>query len=404
MIDIQDNLLKDMEAVRKIPIVPTMLDVICQTTEMGFAAVARVTPDRWLACSVRDEIEFGLKEGGELKIDTTICNEIRDSRKPVVIDHVEKDPHFKNHPTPKMYGFQSYISVPTILKNGAFFGTLCAIDPKPASLKNPKIIGTFSMFAELLSFHLQSLDLLERSRKTTAALQTENKMLSQVNHDLDTFVYTASHDLKSPIHNIEGLLNALADSLSKESLDKAKASQILELMRTSLRRLGMTIKDLTTIVESDRKNGSENTDPIDIFEMVEKVKQDLDHQITESKAKIVVRCEDHLLLKFSKKNFKSILYNLISNSIKYRSPERCPEVLIKLNRQNEKIKLTVKDNGLGIPAGKIDQVFTLFKRAHDHVEGSGMGLYIVKRMVNHEKGEINVNSTLNIGTTFTISF
>ncbi|WP_233218927.1 GAF domain-containing protein [Adhaeribacter arboris] len=170
MIYSYDNLLQDLEAVRQISFVPSMLEIICQVTGMGFAAVARVTPDKWIACSVRDEVQFGLEAGGELPIKTTLCNEIRDHRKPIIIDNVAQDPEYNNHHTPKIYGLQSYISFPIILKNGTFFGTLCAIDSKPAQLNNKKIVDTFTMFAELLSYHLQSQDLLERSYCATVEL------------------------------------------------------------------------------------------------------------------------------------------------------------------------------------------------------------------------------------------
>ena len=151
------SIIKDIERVRQIPIVPTLLEVICKSTGMGFAAIARVTDESWVACGVRDEIAFGLKEGGELKLETTICNEIRCNRESVIIDHVEKSERYAHHHTPKMYGFQSYISMPIILKSGEFFGTLCAIDPKPAVLQNAKTIGMFSLFAELIAFHLEGL-------------------------------------------------------------------------------------------------------------------------------------------------------------------------------------------------------------------------------------------------------
>src|SRR3954463_14866340 len=105
-----DDLQADVAAIARIPAVPTILDVVCRTTGMGFAAVARVTEDRWIACRVRDDIAFGLVPGDELKIETTICNEIRHSREPVVIDHVAEDPAYRGHHTPAMYGFQSYIS------------------------------------------------------------------------------------------------------------------------------------------------------------------------------------------------------------------------------------------------------------------------------------------------------
>ena len=92
------TLAADIEKIKQIPIIATMLEVICRTTGMGFDAVARVTQDRWIACSVRDEIDFGLKDGGELEIKTTICDQIRDYGKAVVIDHVAKSSEYFNHP------------------------------------------------------------------------------------------------------------------------------------------------------------------------------------------------------------------------------------------------------------------------------------------------------------------
>ena len=146
----------DIDAVNAVSVVPAILDVVCRLTGMGFAAVARVTSDRWIACSVRDDIAFGLAPGGELEVATTICDEIRRSGEAVVIDHVAGSERWCSHPTPAKYGFQSYISMPIFLRDGSFFGTLCAIDPKPARLDNPEIVGTFRLFADLIAFHLQA--------------------------------------------------------------------------------------------------------------------------------------------------------------------------------------------------------------------------------------------------------
>lgn len=145
----------DVEEISRISKIPTILAVICQSTGMGFAAVAKVTEDKWIACAVRDEIVFGLKPGDELRLETTICNEIRKQHRTIVIDHVDEDEIYHNHPTPRMYGFQSYISVPIVRKNGDFFGTLCALDPRPARLKNTELIEIFELFADLISFHLE---------------------------------------------------------------------------------------------------------------------------------------------------------------------------------------------------------------------------------------------------------
>ncbi len=146
----------DIVDIASIQAIPTILDVVCRTTGMGFAAVARVTEDRWVTCAVRDDIAFGLRPGGELQVATTICHEIRQSRSAVVIDHVAEDQSYCGHPTPALYGFQSYISMPILMPDGAFFGTLCAIDPRPAQLKRPEVIGMFKLFADLIAFHLDA--------------------------------------------------------------------------------------------------------------------------------------------------------------------------------------------------------------------------------------------------------
>src|SRR5258708_38882590 len=102
----------EVDAIQQIAAVPKILDVVSRITGMGFVAIARVTSERWVCCAVRDNIDFGLKEGGELRVETTICNEIREHGKVVVISDVEADGIFCDHPTPRMYGFRSYISSP----------------------------------------------------------------------------------------------------------------------------------------------------------------------------------------------------------------------------------------------------------------------------------------------------
>jgi len=402
MVDSPEALRQDLEAVQQISFVPSMLEVICQITGMGFAAVARVTSDRWVACSVRDEVQFGLKEGGELQIATTLCNEIRDHRQPIIINDVAQDTCYHNHHTPRIYNLQSYISFPILLKNGEFFGTLCAISSRPAQVNNKKVIDTFTMFAELLSFHLQSLDLLERSYHTNRELVDKNKALTLVNNDLDTIVYTASHDLKSPLVNMEGLLQALSYNLKEENLNREEINQIIRLMQSSLKRFKGTLRDLTTLIETDNNSGKEITAEISWWELVGEVKQDLNKLIAESQAIIEIAGVDKILLSFSRKNYKSILYNLISNALKYRSPDRAPHVRVQLEQVAGRIQLTITDNGLGIPREKQEKIFNLFQRLHSHVEGSGLGLFIVHRLVTRMKGKIQVKSTVNQGTTFTI--
>lgn len=125
-----------------------MLRRICDTTGMGFSAVARVTEQHWIACLVEDRIEFGLDPGDELKISETICDEIRNSGEAVVFDDATDDIKWSRHPVPVLYGFKSYCSFPVYLEDGSFFGTLCAIDPRPRHVTDEAIVGMFSTYAK----------------------------------------------------------------------------------------------------------------------------------------------------------------------------------------------------------------------------------------------------------------
>lgn len=138
-----------------------MLAQVCATTGMGFAAVARVTETRWIACQVLDRIDFGINPGDELKIAETICDEIRDSGEAVVFDDASTDIKWSRHPVPVIYGFRSYCSFPVYLDDGRFFGTLCAIDPNRRKVSDEVVMEMFTEFAREVG-HIISHAMRER--------------------------------------------------------------------------------------------------------------------------------------------------------------------------------------------------------------------------------------------------
>jgi GAF domain-containing protein len=138
-------LLRDDETIN------AMLEEVCHSTQMGFAAVARVTEDQWIACQVVDKIEFGLDPGDELAIKTTICDDIRRTGSGVIIDDVSAEAEWRTHPVPILYGFKSYISIPIIRADGSFFGTICAIDPEPRSLRSTEIVAMMEDYARRIA-------------------------------------------------------------------------------------------------------------------------------------------------------------------------------------------------------------------------------------------------------------
>lgn len=144
----------EIAAIAEVEATSNILQLVTRLTSMRFAAIARVTEQRWMACAVHDEIHFGVGPGDEMAVEETICNEIRLHHSAVVISRVSDDPRFVNHPLPKQYGFESYVSLPIILADGTFFGTLCALDPLPARLDNPDLIQTLEIFARLIGITL----------------------------------------------------------------------------------------------------------------------------------------------------------------------------------------------------------------------------------------------------------
>jgi GAF domain-containing protein len=222
----------DILAVGSIEAVPTILDVVCRTTGMGFAAVARVTAERWIVCSVKDDIAFGLEPGGELKVETTICHEIRESREAVVINNVAEDRLYCGHPTPAMYGFQSYISMPIILPDGRFFGTLCAIDPRPARVQTPEVVGMFKLFAELIAFHLNAIEQVAMSEARLLDAQRTSELREQ-------FIAVLGHDLRNPL----AAISAGAELLLKAPLSD-KALRTAGLIRRGAARMSSLIDDV----------------------------------------------------------------------------------------------------------------------------------------------------------------
>lgn len=153
----RDPRLADVAALLKLPALPGLLELASRLTAMRFVAVARVTAERWTACAVHDGIGFGLAPGQDLVLETTICEEIRQHHQTVQFDQASIHPVFSTHPTPALYGFESYISVPMLRRDGSLFGTLCALDPNPSQL-DAVTVKCFEVLAAWIGAQLELED------------------------------------------------------------------------------------------------------------------------------------------------------------------------------------------------------------------------------------------------------
>lgn len=374
-----DTIQDDIATIQRMDAIPKILEVACRTTGMGFAAVARVTEDRWVACAVRDEIAFGLEPGGELELESTICHEIRGSRLAVVIDNVAEDPDFCDHHTPRRYGLQSYISVP-IIHGDHFFGTLCAIDPKPARLKGTPIQATFELFAQLIAAHM---DIERRLAVSEAALLDEQEAAEL----REQFIAVLGHDLRNPLASID----AVGRLLKKTPLD-AKAISLVDNLHHSVVRMAGLIDNVLDFARG-RLGGGLGVDlkpNPDLPKLLHAVIDEL--QVAQPDRAIETQIEISDVIDCDARRISQMLSNLAGNALTHGSP--AAPVRICGSSDGQVFELSVTNAGTPIPKAALRQLFKPFSRAslRPNQQGLGLGLYIASEIARAHAGSLTVTS------------
>jgi chemotaxis family two-component system sensor kinase Cph1 len=233
----------------------------------------------------------------------------------------------------------------------------------------------------------------------TFALEESINHQRVLNRDLDHFVYSASHDLKSPINNIEGLMTLLKEEIIQ--YDNKECIDVINRIDNSLSRVKKTINNLTDVLKVQR-NPYEDRAQLNFEELLKEIVFENEELIRKANAIIETDFEIENIY-YSQTGLKSILYNLVSNAVKYKSEKRRPLIKIKTFKRGADVVLTVEDNGLGMDIVKHrEKVFGIFKRLNDTVEGSGIGLYIIKRLIEENGGTIDASSEVDKGSIFTI--
>lgn len=378
------NLLGDVERVRGIPIIERILDVCCRVGGMRFAAVARVGERRWVACSVADRLEFGLRPGGELELETTLCHEVVGNDTEIFIDDAASDARYADHPCPRHYGFRSYVSVPIRLSDGTPFGTLCALDPEPSRVRERGVPELFRLFADLIASRVESDLRVERSETALA----DERERSRLHEEL---IAVLGHDLRNPLASIDA--NAqLIDAIATDESTREPANTILR----SVHRMAELIANLLDFARGRLGDG---------LELERRASDGLDDQLLQVIDELRVAHPDHRIdtridvddaFLCDPDRVAQLLSNLVGNALLHGSAEQPIE--IDARSDAESFRLSVSNGGEPIPEPVRAQLFQPFRRSNGvdsdrgALAGLGLGLHIAHEIALAHGGTLSVDS------------
>ncbi|MBH3450345.1 GAF domain-containing sensor histidine kinase [Pseudomonas putida] len=385
------DLSHDISTIAKVEAVPLILNMVKHVTGMRFAAIARVTETKWVACAVDDSIDFGLMPGGELVLETTICHEIRQHHKPVIFKHASEHPVYSAHHTPRTYGLESYVSIPIIRTNGDFFGTLCAIDEVPARFDEDAVCKTLTLFAQLIAVQLDVLADLE-AKTIELANAAETGIVRE------QFIAVLGHDLRSPLSAIR-----MSADLLEAKLPAGREQQLAIAIRQSSQRMNHLIEDVLDF--SRAKLGGGIPVKRTLVDNLGDVFTAVINEIMTSHPNVTIRQEVVISpgVFCDAGRMGQLLSNLLGNAVAHGARDR--PIDVSASMQENHIVLSVMNHGPEIPDVLLPLLFQPFKRAAGgRGEGLGLGLYIASQIVAGHNGTLSVTSTPEDGTRFIARF
>jgi PAS domain S-box-containing protein len=224
--------------------------------------------------------------------------------------------------------------------------------------------------------------------------------LAEANKDLKQLNYTTSHDLRSPVNN----LLTIVDLLDNSNIQSKVALELIPILKAATENLNQTLNDYLNII-SQKESQTAPIEELDLKEVLSTVVNSINSLAKNANVRFEIDFSDVTHIKFNRAYLESVFLNLITNSIKYRRLDVAPVISISTTRSNNAIQLVFADNGLGFDMSKVKgKIFGLHQRFHNHSDSKGIGLYLVHSHVTSLGGNIEVESEVNKGAKFTISF
>ena len=246
--------------------------------------------------------------------------------------------------------------------------------------------------------HLRGIMIdITRSKEAEKELNASFDLVSEQNERLLNFSYIISHNLRSHTSNISSIVNLIESSESEEERE-----QMLDLLKTVSCSLNETMSHLNEVINI-RTNIALASEPLNLQQYISIVTANLCKQIEINEVEISNEIPQDFVINYNPAYLESILYNIISNAIRYRHSDRKPQIKISLQHENGKKILQISDNGIGIDLARNgDKIFGMYKTFSNNADSKGIGLFITKNQVDAMGGNIIVESDLGSGTTFKI--
>ncbi len=379
----------DIEILSGSQLIGTILETIMLATNMRFAAVARVTADRWVACRTVDEVNFGLLAGDEIEIRSTFCQSVRDTGDRVMFNDAATDEVYRDHPIAAKFGIVSYASIPIYRSNGAFFGTLCAIDTEPRDVRHPRVVAMLEMFAGVISSALETEEQLEAQ-----SMQVERER--ELTRIQEEFIAVLGHDLRNPV----AAFGAGLRQLSREP-QSDRALSLIPMMRRSLHRMNELIDNIMMHARS-RLGGGIQITPVagaPLAQAIAGVVEEIRATGPEQDIRLDLALGDDI--RCDAPRIAQAVSNMISNAISHGKPGTTID--IRGTSTGDQVTISVSNTGDPIPESIRAALFMPFQRGQNAAaEGLGLGLFIASSIATSHGGGIGVQCQNGL-TTFTLS-
>jgi GAF domain-containing protein len=372
--------------IEQIDVLPDLLRVVCDVTGMGFSAVGHMTATEWTACAIHDRIGLGMRPRQQLDVATTLCHEVQKSRAPVCIDQASADARYWDHPTPLLFGFESYIAVPIVLADGVFFGTLCAADKRPVVVSEPRIRFMFACVARLVGQQIElraashrkrfvalNLHVVDNLRRLFVALQSSDESGSRYAFDLD-----GQHLDRTSWRPILQRLELL--TAAGEEAPAAVIDEVLGYVRARPRgQMAVRVTDVANLAAQ--------------LHAVVKV-----GSLRHPARKVIANISLGSSFSCDEAKIKALATELLNNALSCGSPRGSVAFIASFDGSDLVIQVWSDED---LPAAALADVFNPFLRAGAGGTLERRRLPVCAEIVSAHRGELKVTSSSGNGTHFT---